>query len=143
MVALILALLEQPDHIADITACLEAAGYKVCVTGTFSSAKKLLQDSGFDLIISDVHLQNGGSVFDFLKWVKSREDLQAIPFVLLTVEPTKVAKYLADGVSAAARQMGAAKCITMEIFDGAFFAKEIDELLNDANPAHILAKKGE
>src|ERR1700678_690509 len=101
MVALILALLEQPERIADVTACLEAAGHEVCVTGTFASAKKLLQDKVFDLIISDVHLENGGSVFDFLKWVKSRQDLQAIPFVLLTVEPTKVAKYLADGVSAA------------------------------------------
>jgi DNA-binding response OmpR family regulator len=108
MVALIIALLEHPEQHLQVKDCLEKAGHEVILVDSFARAKAVLQEHTFDLVISDVHLENGGSVFDFLKWVKSKASLHPIPFVLVSLEPTDMAKYLADGVQTAARMFGAA-----------------------------------
>ncbi len=124
--------------------CLEKAGHEVIFVDSFARAKAVLREHSFDLIISDVHLENGGSVFDFLKWVKSKPILHPIPFVLFSLEPTKMAKYLADGVQTAARAFGAAKYISMDTFDGALFAREIAELLPPGGTvAPVLTKEGD
>lgn len=129
MVALIIALLEHPEQQRGIQECLSEAGHGVCVVDSFAKAMAALQEQSFDLIISDVHLENGGSVFDFLKWVKSDPSLNPIPFVLFSLQPTSMAKYLADGVQTTARMFGAAKYISMDKFDSAVFAQQIAELL--------------
>ncbi len=69
---------------------------------------KALDRGEFDLIISDVHLENGASVFEFLRWVKTHKRFAKIPFMLFSLEPSEMAKYLADAVSTAARYLGAA-----------------------------------
>jgi len=144
MVALIIALLEHPEQHAQVKSCLELAGHEVLFVDTFTRAKSVLKHHVFDLIISDVHLENGGSVFDFLKWVKSDPTLQAVPFVLFSLEPSKMAKYLADGVQTAARAFGAAMYISMDKFDGALLAREIAELLPpDKTPVPVLTKEGD
>ena len=145
MAALIIALLEHPEQHAQVTGCLEQAGHEVVVVDSFPRAKAILKDHSFDLIISEVHLENGGSVFDFLKWVKSIPTLLPIPFVLVSLRPTKLAKYLADGVMTTARMFGAAKYISMDTFDSAVFAREIAEVLPPAEtevPITVL-KEGE
>lgn len=126
---MIVALLEHPEQHAQVKSCLELAGHEVLFVKTFTRAKALLKQHAFDLIISDVHLENGGSVFDFLKWVKSDSTLRSVPFVLFSLEPSNMAKYLADGVRTAARAFGAARYISMDKFDGAVFAAELAELL--------------
>lgn len=144
MVALIIALLEHPEQHAQVRGCLEQAGHEIIFVDSFPRAKSVLHEHSFDMIISDVHLENGGSVFDFLRWVKSDDRLHPIPFVLLSLEPTKLAKYLADGVQTAARTIGAAKYISMDRFDGVLFAREIAELLPPAGPAvPVLTKEGD
>lgn len=144
MVALIIALLENPQQHAQVQDCLDKAGHAVIFVDTFERAKAVLHDHRFDLIISDVHLENGGSVFDFLKWVKSVPILHAIPFVLFSLEPSKLAKYLADGVQTAARAFGAAKYITMDEFDEVQFAREIAELLPPGETVvPVLTKEGD
>lgn len=145
MAALIVALLEHPEQHTEVRYCLERAGYEVVIVDSFGRAKSVLRQHSFDLIVSDVHLENGGSVFDFLKWVKSNPVLHAIPFVLLSVQPSKMAKYLADGVQTAARTFGAAKYISMDTFDTAFFVREIAELLplDDTVARKIALKEGE
>jgi CheY-like chemotaxis protein len=90
---------------------------------------QILRQREVDLIIGDVHLQNGGSIFDFLRWVKGDPFMRAVPFVCFSSEPVEVPKYLADGVRTAARALGAARCITMEKFDSAEFRGEIEWLL--------------
>lgn len=113
MAALILALLERHDNSMKVQTCLENGGHTVFLVDNFSAAKELLSVQHIDLIISDVHLQNGGDVFDFLRWVRRAELTSEIPFVLLSSEPTPMAKYLADGVRISARVLGAAKYIEM------------------------------
>ncbi len=142
MVALIVALMEHPEQHRLVKGCLEGAGHKVMVADSFVGAKTALQENSFDLIISDVHLENGGSVFDFLKWVKSNPKLKPIPFVLFSLEPTKLAKYLADGVQTAARTFGAAKYISMDKFDAEILIREITELLPPDKAAVAAASKG-
>jgi CheY-like chemotaxis protein len=116
----------------------------VIIVDSFALAITVLREQSIDLIISDVHLENGGSVFDFLKSVKSKPLLALIPFVLFSLEPTKVAKYLADGVQTAARVVGAAKYISMDEFDAAKFIEEIEELLPPGSSAvPVVAKEGE
>lgn len=132
MAALIIALLEHPEQHAQVTSCIKRSGHETIVVDSFARAKEILQVRAFDLIVSDVHLENGGSVFDFLKWVKSCPTLHQISFVLFSLQPTELAKYLAEGVQTAARILGAAKYISMDKFDCAVFTREIAELLPPA-----------
>ena len=143
MVALIIALLEHSEHVAEVRGCLDEAGHEVFVVDSFAKAIALLKEHSFDLIISDVHLENGGSVFDFLKWVRSREPFRSIPFVLFSLEPNQLAKYLADGVQTAARHLGASKYISMEKFDPVRLKTEIAELLPGEATVQICIRKGE
>lgn len=129
MAALILALLEEHDNAKQVKACLEDCGHKVFVTDTFVKAKIVLRTEKIDLIISDVHLENGGNVFDFLRWAKNAEPTSEIPFVLFSSKPSPIAKYLADGVRTAARMLGAVRYIEMETFDASTFQEHINELL--------------
>ena len=142
MASLILALLENSEHIDEVRRCLQSDGHEICIVDSFARATAILPDHSFDLIISDVHLENGGSVFDFLRWVKSHPHLATVPFVLFSLEPTRIAKYLADGVRTAARKMGATKYISMERFDADLLREEIIELLPIMAPVHIVTREG-
>jgi CheY-like chemotaxis protein len=120
------------EHLEDtklISDSLEHFGHCVTKTATFHAAMEMLRNTDFDMIISDVNLQNGGSVFDFLRWVKGDPHMRAIPFVCFSAEPPEIGKYLHDGVRTAARALGSAKYITMEHFDATAFRHEIEWLL--------------
>lgn len=129
MVAKIMALLEHADAMKLIVDSLEHFGHVVYKADNFHEAMETLRQREADLIIGDVHLQNGGSIFDFLRWVKGDPHMRAVPFVCFSTEPTEVPKYLKDGVRTAARALGAAKYMTMENFDRAKFIAEIEWLL--------------
>jgi CheY-like chemotaxis protein len=129
MAVLILALLEEHRNSDQVRTCLEDCGYKVFVVDNFVNAIAVLNTQKIDLIVSDVHLENGGNVFDFLRRVKSGQRTSAIPFVLFSCQPTHMAKYLADGVRTASRYLGAVKYIEMETFDAAEFRMHINSLM--------------
>lgn len=129
MVARILALLEHLEAMVPISKSLEHFGYIVLKANNFQDAMGILRQKDVDLIVGDVHLQNGGSIFDFLRWVKGDPHLRAVPFVCLSTEPVEVPKYLSDGVRTAARALGAARYMTMETFDRDTFMAEIEWLL--------------
>lgn len=125
----ILVTMEHPEQMKLISDSLEHFGHCVVQADTFHRSMEILRSSEIDLIISDVHLQNGGSVFDFLRWTKGDPHMRTVPFVCFSSEPPEVGKYLADGVRTAARALGAAKYITMESFDANVFRQEIEWLL--------------
>lgn len=129
MATMILSLLEEHENAAQVSACLEACGHEVFVVDTFVKAKGLLKSQNIDLIISDVHLVNGGNVFDFLRWAKASAATSNIPFVLFSNKPSPTAKYLAEGVRISARILGAVKYFEMDEFDAVKFQKHINELL--------------
>ena len=129
MTAKILVTMEHEAQRTLIGDCLEQVGHDVTKVDTFHNAMEFLRSVDFDLIISDVHLQNGGSVFDFLRWVKGDPHMYAIPFVCFSAEPPEVGKYLSDGVRTAARSLGAARYIGMEHFDAPQFLQEIEWLI--------------
>ncbi|HEY9681056.1 MAG TPA: hypothetical protein V6C86_05675 [Oculatellaceae cyanobacterium] len=129
MVAKILALMEHAKSMLLITDSLEHFGHHVFTANNFQDAMAILRQQEVDLIIGDVHLQNGGSIFDFLRWVKGDPHMRAVPFVCFSTEPVEVPKYLSDGVRTAARALGVARYITMEKFDRTAFIAEIDWLL--------------
>jgi CheY-like chemotaxis protein len=70
-----------------------------------------------DLIISAVHLEHDGSVFDLLKVAKGNPSTSHIPFVFYCARSSKFARSVRDGLQIAARALGADKYITMEIYD--------------------------
>jgi CheY-like chemotaxis protein len=129
MTAKILVTMEHADQRKLIGKCLEHVGHKVTTVDTFHNAMEILRTTDFDLIVSDVHLQNGGSVFDFLRWVKGDPHMRATPFVCFSAEPPEIGRYLQDGVRTAARSLGAARYITMENFNGPSFLHEIEWLI--------------
>ncbi|MBK9773531.1 MAG: hypothetical protein IPP57_22410 [Candidatus Obscuribacter sp.] len=81
MSANILALLEHPEPMRLIGGCLEHFGHTVLKANNFATAMDILRQREVDLIIGDVHLQNGGSIFDFMRWVKGDPHMHGIPFV--------------------------------------------------------------
>lgn len=142
MVAKILALLEHPESMELIADSLEHFGHVVYKSAKFQDAMDILRQREVDMIIGDVHLQNGGSIFDFLRWVKGDPHLRAVPFVCFSTEPQEVPKYLSDGVRTAARALGAAKYLTMERFDRAVFRAEIEWLLPPERSGNYYADAG-
>lgn len=131
MNALVIALIEQADQEREVSTILRDAGHTVISARNFLEAKAALQRTDCDLILSDVHLQNGGNVFDFLKWVKTDPRLRQIPFVLVSFSPSQMAKYLRDGLRVASRHLGAAKYIDLDSVDPVLLMEELAEFLPD------------
>ena len=145
MTAKILITMEHEAEGKQIRDCLESAGHSVTKVDTFHNAMEVLRTTDFDLIVSDVHLQNGGSVFDFLRWVKGDPYMNAVPFVCFSDEPPEVGKYLSDGVRTAARSLGAARYIIMDHFEAPAFLQEIEWLLpqDQAGSYYLNANHGD
>ncbi|MBU6455529.1 MAG: response regulator [Cyanobacteria bacterium REEB67] len=129
MTARILVLIEHPEPLKTMADSLELYGHRVLREKDFKGAMETLKHEDVDMIIGDVHLQNGGSIFDFMRWVKGDPHLQSIPFLCFSAEPVEVSKYLRDGVRTAARSLGAVKYITMETFMPELFRDEVEWLL--------------
>lgn len=142
MPAHILALHEDDNNSYQVAQSLKRSGHKVIRCKKFTQAIKLLASQQVDLIISDVHLENGGNVFDFLRWVKGNPSTMGTPFVLLSSQPTLTAKYFEDGLRTTARMLGAAMYITMETFDSDEFRKKIDSLLPAADQTNAVSETG-
>ena len=140
MAAKILVLLEHQEAMEPVAGTLEKFGHVVIRSDKYHDAMDVLRNTEVDLIIGDVHLQNGGSIFDFLRWVKGDPEMREVPFVCFSTEPVEVPKYLKDGVRTAARALGAAKYITMEKFDKASFRAEIEWLLPQEHAGNYYAE---
>jgi CheY-like chemotaxis protein len=143
MTARILLTMEYEEPREQVASCLERVGHTVIKVDTFHNAMEVLRTTDVDLIVSDVHLQNGGSVFDFLRWVKGDPHMRAIPFVCYSTEPVEVGKYLSDGVRTAARALGAARYITMQPFEPAAFLREIEWLIPETNVGSYYSGSGD
>lgn len=145
MHALILALHEDEINSAQVVQSLKLSGHTVLLSRNFAHALGILTSEHVDLIVSDVHLENGGTVFDFLRRVRKNPSTKDTPFVLLSSAPTNQAKYLEEGLRVSARMLGASLYITMEIFDPVEFCKQINSLLPDSiQPCEqITSKQGE
>ncbi|MBS1998984.1 MAG: response regulator, partial [Cyanobacteria bacterium SZAS LIN-2] len=129
MCASILALMEQVGHSKEVVDSLKLSGHTVVVCKNFFDAICILQGNKPSLIISDVHLENGGNVFDFLRWVRQEPLNRDTPFVLFSCTPTPLAKYLDDGLKTSARLLGATQYIAVDKFDPEHFRNQIDAIL--------------
>ena len=138
--AQILALLEEDENSRQVIESLTRSGHNVHLARTFPKAIAVFkQKLKIDLVISDVHLENGGSVFDFLRWMRRNPAISATPFVMFSSKPTVAAKYLEDGIRVSARMLGATRYITMETFDPDEFRKQIDSLLPQGDRPTLVA----
>ena len=129
MHGLVLALQENDKNSKRVSDSLKLSGHDVVLSQNFRHAIEVLKNMHVDLIISDVHLENGGTVFDFLRWARNSPYTKNIPFVMLSIEPTRAAKHVEDGIRTSARALGAAMFISMETFDQEEFRRKIDSLL--------------
>jgi CheY-like chemotaxis protein len=128
---MILALLEDDRHAVQVIESLMHSGHEVTTFNCSVDARQALFRENFDIVISDVHLENGSSVYHFLRWVKKESPARHTPFILFSCNPTATAKHVEDGVRTAARMLGATKFIRMDTFDAANFCAQIDDLLDD------------
>jgi CheY-like chemotaxis protein len=134
MGAKILALLELDENARQVVKSLTLAGFDVIACQTFTDAIEVLKrEPKIEMIISDVHLQNGGTVFDFLRWLKTNgtSSSSSTSLVLFSFRPTELAKYLEDGIRISARLLGVKKYITMQTFDAELFCKEIELVFSE------------
>jgi CheY-like chemotaxis protein len=139
--AQILALLEQDDNSRLVIDSLTRSGHDVVRSKNFNDAISVLQNKKVAIIISDVHLENGGNVFDFLTWVTRNPLTCKTPFVLLSYRPTPLAKHLEDGVRTTARLLGAASYISTDSFNSGEFRKHIDKLLQASDQSGTETEK--
>jgi CheY-like chemotaxis protein len=128
MPARILLAMDHQTEVQLVGDCLEQVGHEVTNVNSYHNAMEALRETDFDMIISDVHLQNSGSVFDFLRWVKGDPHMRSTLFVCFSHAPAEIGKYLADGRTAA-RSLGADRFLSMEHFDGRLLLSEVDWLL--------------
>ncbi len=127
--AQILALLEDDEQSKIVIESLEQSGHNIERSPNFREAIAFLENRSVVLIISDVHLANGGNVFDFLIWAKRNPLTSNTPFILLSYQPTVLAKHLEDGLRTTARLLGATSYITTDRFKIGEFRRQIDSLL--------------
>lgn len=127
MIPEISILQEKDENVANIRASLpECAFVRV---RTIEEAIPLLEHRYFDLIISAVHLEYDGSVFDFLKFAKGNPRSSSVPFVFYCCQSSTFARSVRDGLQIAARALGADKYITMEHYDRDKLRDEFKEYL--------------
>ena len=138
----VLALLEDDDNILQVSHSLNQSGHEITTPKNFAQAIEVLKVRHVDLIISDVHLQNGGNVFDFLRWVRRHPATKNTPFVMFSSKPTSIAKYFEDGIRTSGRLLGAEMYISMEDFDSREFCQKIDSLLPVEHPKAKLEIEG-
>lgn len=130
MCAEIIALIENRKEWAQLIESLSQSGHSVHALDNYASAVAVLKEKEqVDMIISDVHLQNGGDVFDFLRWVRKDPRRAKTPFVMLSMEPTFMAQYLEDGIRMSSRLLGATLYIKQQKFDSKELLKEIELIL--------------
>jgi CheY-like chemotaxis protein len=113
-----------------------------CLNGTaqvhtvlsYQEAMAKLRLEVFDLIVTDLHLQNDGiitDVLDFLRWVKGDAAIRKTPFVCFSNGDFSNIGQAQDEVRATARYLGASRYICMENFNAPVFAQEIQWLLQE------------
>lgn len=127
----ILTLVESHQRWPRIISSLSRCGHNALLVDRYCDAIFLLNQSiKCDLIISDVHLQNGGDVFDLLRWVRTSSDRADLPFIMLNCEPTLNARYLDETIRTTARLLGVSLYVTQEKFDSDELVGKIDMLLS-------------
>lgn len=130
----VLVLQEKQENIANIE--LSLPDCDLIHVGTVDEAMDRLT-SDVDLIVSAVHLEHDGSVFDFLKLAKGNPETNHIPFVFYCSQSSKFARSVRDGLQIAARAIGADKYVTMELFDSLELRDELLEAVEDKLPPYI------
>lgn len=127
MLARVLVLQEKDENVANILTVLPDC--EIVTVQTVDRALGLLERQEFQLIISAVHLEYDGSVFDFLKEAKRNPITKRIPFVFYCARTSTFARSVRHGLQIAARTLGADKYITMESFDPERLRAEFLQLL--------------
>lgn len=123
----VLLLQEKPENVFNVQASLPDC--QIEVYDNVARAIRAIAEEEFHLIVSAVHLEHDGSVFDFLKTIKSQPSLQHIPFVFYCSKSTTFARSVRHGLQIAAHALGAEKYITMEHYDRDLLRRELLELL--------------
>jgi CheY-like chemotaxis protein len=129
MVSRVLVLQEKPENIANIQDALPDC--ELVVVNTVDKAYERLSHGVYHLIISAVHLEYDGSVFDFLKLAKGHPTTRNVPFVFYCSQSSTFARSVRDGLQIAARALGAEKYITMELYDCCELRDQFLEFLLD------------
>jgi CheY-like chemotaxis protein len=132
-------------HSPKVADSLTQSGYNLISCQNFNDPINVLKETHIDLIVSDIHIRNGGTVFDFLRWVKRNPATRHVPFVMFSSEPASSSKYEEDGLRTSARGLGASLYITMDMFESDKFRQEISSLLPVTDVTAVLGagKKGE
>ena len=136
--AQILALLESDENSQRVVACLKTLGHSIIAPTRYTEAIIFLKKTKVNLVISDVHLENGGSVFDFLKWIRTNNVTSTTPFILYSCSPTEPAKYVEDALKTTSKLLGANLYLSMESFDSEHFGKQIQRALEDKSIPQVI-----
>jgi CheY-like chemotaxis protein len=110
----ILVLFERTSDLAQIKGILSNPFYAYQSVNSMQSAMELLQRKRIDMVISGVHLENTDS-YEFLNRVKADERLRSVPFVFVSLRRSDVARCVDHGLSLAARALGAARYLSIDI----------------------------
>jgi CheY-like chemotaxis protein len=124
----VLVLQEKAENVFNIREALPDC--EIQLFDHVSQAIQAINREDFDLIVSAVHLEHDGSVFDFLKTVKTNIRFHHIPFVFYCSKSSTFARSVRHGLQIAAHALGAEKYITMEHYDRDILRDELISVLD-------------
>ena len=136
--ARMLILQEMEQNIINLEEALIPRGHELIIVDRELQALQRLHSTKIDLIISAVYLESS-DVFDFLKAVKNNREWNEIPFVLYCSAISTFARSVRGGLKIAAESLGADLYITMEKFDPALLAKQVEECLIEHKISPLLS----
>jgi response regulator RpfG family c-di-GMP phosphodiesterase len=126
---------DRPAAIHEVSAHRDLLCDHLIVVSSSYQARILLRSlDSVDAIVSDVHLENE-SVFDFLRYVKSKTEYSHIPFVFLCIKPSRFTKSANDSLQIAATALGADCYLLMEEFDITKLQSQLTQCISTGLPA--------
>lgn len=94
------------------------AGHELSCVSTLAEAEGPLSHTGFDEIVCTL-LFDESRMFDFLRLVKERPELRAVPFVCARMRPHVLdSKIAIEGIAFTCRALGAAAFLDIADYDG-------------------------
>lgn len=124
----ILVIEEDRREFEQIKQCVEAKGHKLWRAANGAEATQFLQQYEVAVILSAINLEDM-DVFEFLRSVKSNEQLRNIPFIFYCTDQARHDRYGTKVIQAAGKALGARKYILLSQFNANQFWDELQDCI--------------
>lgn len=130
----ILYLEDRGSNVEEVTRCLEPFGYEIITVDTVAAAQTLLDQTGFSLVLSGIHLEFENA-FDLVRVIRQIKGDFELPIVLLDAHQSVLAKAVSESLENTCATLGVTKYLAMETFDESRVRAVVSKLIEDPGSA--------